>query len=142
MYGGFADHHVVGVRPEDVDGPYVLLDILGPVGVSRRLRRKFALLAWAATAVKEGVADGDVEGEVGGVGEALDVAGLHGGDEQAEPGDGDRERVFVDAVQAGLGRSESAPRDPLWCLLLPLREQAREGAEQEVAGAAGRVDHP
>ena len=50
------------------------------------------------SAVEEGVAGGEVEGEAGRVLEGVLAAGLEGGDHEAEAGDGDGERVEVDAV--------------------------------------------
>ena len=48
--------------------------------------------------MQQRVADGDLGTQVGRVGEPRDAAGLHGSDEQAEPGDRDGERVEVDAA--------------------------------------------
>ena len=58
---------MVGADLEDVDGLDVVVDVLGAVGVTRLLAAvelELTLAAGGALAVQEGVAYGDVEGEV------------------------------------------------------------------------------
>ena len=93
-------------------------------------------------AVDEGVADGQVEGERWGGLQRREAGRLEGGDGQAEAGDGDGEGVEVDAVDRVEGGLDAGLEFQAGGVAVPAVEQTVEGAEQEVAGAAGGVDEP
>ena len=65
---------------------------------------------------------------------------LQRGDGEAEAGDRDGERVEVDAVDRVERRLHAGLELPGRGVPVPPVEQPVEGAEQEVAGPAGRVD--
>ena len=69
-------------------------------------------------------------------------ARLQRGDGQPEPGDGDGERVEVDAVDRVQRLLDPGLELQAGRVLVPAVEQPVERAEQEVARAAGRVDQP
>ena len=91
-------------------------------------------------AVDEGVADGQVEGERRGGLQRRKARGLERGDGEPEAGDRDGERVEVDAVDRVERRLDAGLDFQAGRVPVPAVEQAVEGAEQEVAGPAGRVD--
>jgi hypothetical protein len=95
-----------------------------------------------APAVQQAVADGDMDPEVRRPGQALHVAGLQGGQQQAEAGDGHGERIEIDAGD----RVECLLCDvaPIASRLVvrPLLDQAMKSSEQEVPRPAGRIDQP
>jgi hypothetical protein len=90
--------------------------------------------------VEQRVADSDVDGEVGTDGEAVVADGAHGGEKKAEAGDGGGERVLVHAVDRGHGLEDKLVGVGGGGLGFPGGQEALEGAEEEVAGAAGGVD--
>ena len=66
--------------------------------------------------------------------------GLERGDGEPEPGDRDRERVEVDAVDRVERRLDAGLEFQAGRVLVPAIQQAVEGAQQEVPGPAGGVD--
>jgi hypothetical protein len=92
--------------------------------------------------VQQAVTDGDMDPEVRRPGQALHVAGLQGGQQQAEAGDGHGERIEIDAGD----RVECLLCDvaPIASRLVvrPLLDQAMKSSEQEVPRPAGRIDQP
>ena len=62
------------------------------------------------------------------------------GDRQPEPGDGDGERVEVDAMDRIEGRLNAGPDLKIRRVLVPAVQQPVKSAQQEVPGTAGRVD--
>ena len=73
--------------------------------------------------------------------QTLHVAGLHGGEHEAEAGNCGGEGVLVYAVDRFQGTGDENPLVGVTGLVLPGGEQAAERAEEEVAAAAGGVDH-
>ena len=122
------------------------VEVLGQEGVSEflaagELLRPAAKVQLAEAApVQQAVAGDDVDLEGGGVPEPFDTTRPQRRHQQAEAGDRRCERVDVhtaDSVQSALdqhpfGRARLAAE--------PFAQQPREGAEQEVAGAAGGID--
>ena len=90
--------------------------------------------------MQQAVAGGDVDSEVGGLLEPLDAGGPQRRHQQAEAGDRRRERVDVHAVDSVQGALDQHPLGRARLAGEPFPQQPREGAEQEVAGAAGGVD--
>src|SRR6266508_6800096 len=114
-----------------------LLEILGGIavrgGASHLLIAARAGEAARRVTVEEGVADGDVDGVGGGVGEVRIAAGAHGSDEQPESGDGHGEGVEVDASDGVERSSGQLPRVRAGFLVPPTLEQPGEGTKEEVA---------
>ena len=138
--GGVADDGVVGAA-EDVAEE---VGVFGVVDVLQRVVAGEDLLVAAQVArtgaVQQGIADGELSGERGGVRKPGDARHLHGGEQQTEAGDGDGEGVQVhtgDGVEGALGEISRVGGG---LVLLPAGEQALEGAEQKVPRAAGGVD--
>ena len=102
---------------------------------------EFHLVAGRALAVEQAVADRDVQREVHLLTQALYPACAHRGEHQAEPRDRYRERVLVYAVDRVEGLADQLPLVGTWSLCFPGWQQLAERAQQEVAAAAGRVDH-
>ena len=89
---------------------------------------------------EQGVPDRDVNRVRRRVGESREPGGVQGGDGEPEAGDGSGERVEVDAVDGVEGAAHILARRCPRLPLDPCLEQAVEGAEQEVARSARRVD--
>ena len=80
----------------------------------------------------EGVADGEVHGEGGCLLQGVQAGGPQGGEQQAEPGDRDRERVEVDAVIESRAFWTRAWASRSGALPMPAVQDPGERAEQEV----------
>ena len=124
--------------------PGVLVDVLGVVAgnVGHGLVVVEQQRPGCARLAEQRVPDGEVvAGTPGPRPATLQPGGLQRGDGEAEPGDRDRERVEVDAVDR---RPAPGARAPLASsagrACPPLGEQPVERTEQEVPRAAGRVD--
>ena len=63
-------------------------------------------------------------------------------DKQPEPRDLGRERIEIDARHRTQRVLRLRGRRQLRRIALPLRKQAFEPAQQKMAGATGRIDHP
>ena len=129
--------------PEDaVQG----VEVLGQEGVSEFLAAGELLRPAAkvelveAAPVQQAVAGDDMDLESGGIPEPFDTARAECGDEQAEAGDRRRERVDVHAADSVQGALDQHSFGRVRLAAEPFAQQPREGAEQEVAGAAGGVD--
>src|SRR5699024_11087786 len=72
--------------------------------------------------------------------ETLVPGRLHEGDDEAEAGDGHGEGVDVHTVDRTHGLAGTFPGVESGFLLRPLVEESLEGADEEVARTAGRVD--
>ena len=148
--GRIADDGVVLLPEDAVEG----LDVLDLVvvlefvaedflGVEGALRAGGEALARAeAPPVQEGIAGGDVDFEIVGIAQPGDAGDAQGGEEQAEAGDGDDVWVQVhaeDLIERVLGDDAGHFARQGF---IPQGEEPRKAAEQEVAGAAGGIDHP
>ncbi len=91
-------------------------------------------------AVEKRVADGDVDRKVGRVGKAREARRPQCRDEEAEARNCGGVGVEVDAVDRVERRLRRLCRGKAGTVRLPEGEEPREGAEEEVAAAAGGVD--
>lgn len=90
--------------------------------------------------MEQGITSGEVNAEIRSLGEFRKAGELQGGEQEAEPGDGDGKRVEIDPgdrIESMLGHD---PGIHLWMVLLPEGGEAVEGAQAKVTGAAGGID--
>ena len=140
--GRVADDGVILAPQQPIQLRCVLVDVMmlhlsaEPLGHARHV-----VLDEEMRAVKQAVAHREGKRKIRRGGKTCLIAGTQRGQQQAEPGDLHGEGVQVDAGHAvqralrqGLGRGVGINA-------LPLRQQAGETAQQEMPGAAGRVDH-
>ncbi len=140
--GRVADHGVVLPTEDGIEFRRVLRRVVVAQDSAKTLRRAAQLMPREVPPMQQAVTGGEVHAEGRRRGEARHAASAQRRHQQPEASDLDREGVEVHACHAAQRPLGLLCRRQARRMALPLPQQPREAAQQEVAAAAGRVDHP